>query len=545
MSTNILERTDFTIIVGVKEYELAQPVVESLYPLKANVVIGSGYSSFSQLVNNNILKCPTEIFIFCSHRVRPTVNDIKTLLERIDNGYGLATLYRLACFGFKKELIRRIGFFDERYVIGGWEDNDFYMRLQEANISYYEDESIEYHAGKSLWAHPFGKPKESEVFFYKKWNIDRNLKTIVRNIEEIPLYDIGESDRNIVFKDWNNSHLTKFSEWQNTFRIINSDKYVKNKKILIFGGTGSLGKKLVEIYGKNNDISIFSRDENKHWNMSLHYQNLKFIIGDIREPKSVKNAIIGVQPNIIIIASALKHIDRCEYEVEQAYMTNCLGTINVLDTVRDYHKTLDFLQTVVFISTDKACSPINTYGLTKALAEKAVVEMSYKLQSVTPIKFVSVRYGNVLNSRGSIIEALDNIGKSILPEYKLNHDDMTRFIMTQQESVALINYAIQDAESGDIVVPKLKSMNIKDMIELYALKYNKSVVPGKMRPGEKIHEDLLNELEMRRTVDTPFYYLVKPHYKSHNNDTVFKYSSDVDTISKEQLFLYLSVLELI
>lgn len=279
--------------------------------------------------------------------------------------------------------------------------------------------------------------------------------------------------------------------------------------------------------------------------MSLHHSSLTFILGDIRDPKSVRNAIMQIQPHIIIIAAALKHIDRCEYEVEQAYMTNCLGTINVLDCVKDNYKDLTTLQNVVFISTDKACSPINTYGLTKALAEKAVVEVSRKLQLLSPIKFVSVRYGNVLNSRGSIIEALHNIGKSILPEYKLNHNDMTRFIMTQEESVRLINYAIQESESGDIVVPKLGSMNIKDMIELYAEKYNKGIIPGQMRPGEKIHEDLLNELEMRRTVHTKFYFLVKPPYTLYNNTNVFKYSSNINPITKGYLCDYLNSLELL
>lgn len=542
---NIDNRDDYSIVIGVRDEELANPVIESLKPLNTSVIIGNNIPSFSKLVNDAIMKCNKDIFIFCSHRVRPTKNDIQTLLNRIDEGHGLVTLYRLACFGFKKELIKRIGLFDERYLVGGWEDDDFNIRLKEADISYYEDESITYIKGESLWKHPENKPKKSFEHYRKKWIIDNKLATICRTMGENINYNIGESDSNVVFKKWDESVIKNTSSWLTGYNIIEYKKYIYKKKILIFGGTGSLGKKLVEMYGKGNDISIFSRDENKHWNMCLHYNNLNFILGDIRDSKSVKDAILRTSPDIIIIASALKHIDRCEYEVDQTYMTNSMGVMNVLDVVKYNYKDLVNLESVVFISTDKACSPINTYGMSKALAEKMVVETAYKLRNSSSIKFMSVRYGNVLNSRGSIIEAMDKIGNSIIPEYKLNHPNMTRFIMTQEDSVKLINYAIQDGESGDILIPKAASMKVKDMIELYANKYNKKIVPGKVRPGEKIHEDLINEYESTRCKESGKYYIIKPPYKNYTNGGSYKYSSHLNVITREKLHEYLRNLKLI
>ena len=542
---SIDEREDYTITICVKNEELAIPVMESLKPLKTIVMIGNNAPSFSKLVNDAILRCPTDIFIFCSHRVRPTKNDIQTLLNRIDEGHGLVTLYRLACFGFKKELIKRIGFFDERFLIGGWEDDDFNIRLKEADISYYEDESIEYINGVSLWKHPENKPKQSQIHYKKKWIVDPILGSICRTMSETTNYNIGESDNKIVFKKWEDSIIKDVSAWMIGYKMTEYKKFVCNKKILIFGGTGSLGKKLVEVYGKRNDIYIFSRDENKHWNMCLYYNNLNFILGDIRDSKRVKDAILRTSPDIIIIASALKHIDRCEYEVEQTYMTNSMGTMNVLDTVKMNYKDLVNLDSVVFISTDKACYPINTYGMSKALSEKMVIETAYKLQNTSSIRFMNVRYGNVLNSRGSIIEAMDNIGKSIIPEYKLNDVNMTRFIMTQEDSVRLINYAIEEGESGDTLIPKVLSASIKDMIELYADKYSKRIVPGKIRAGEKIHEDLVNEYESLRSIDNNKYFIIKPPYKNYKNDTSFKYISYSSIISKEHLHEYLSKLNLI
>lgn len=552
-----MDRTDYSIILGVKNRELALPVVKSLHPLKTYIVEGDGYPSFSKLVNDCICACPTEIIIFCSHKVRPTPQDIERLLKLIDDGHGLATLYRFGCFGFKKELIRRVGFMDERYLIGGWEDDDFMIRLKEANISFYQDESIEYIAGDSTWQHPKDKPFVSQQHFKTKWDRDGKLHKMKRMMEEPTMPDksgLGEAQPNVQFKQWSESKIMSMSVWINDFDIVRPEGCIEKKRILIFGGTGSLGNKLVEMYGSLNEIHVFSRDENKHWNMGMVHKDVKFIIGDIRNGDRVLEVVESVSADIVIVASAMKHVDRCEYEVSEAFETNCLGLMNVIKAVR---KT-QCVESVVFVSTDKACSPINTYGLTKGLGEKVMVAAAYKslqkpegtTRGKSP-KFVTVRYGNVLNSRGSIIEVLNNVGQSIVPAYKLTHPDMTRFLMTQEHAVRLIDYALLHGESGDIIIPKLLSMKIKDLVELYADKYKKSIVETGLRPGEKMHEALLNETELCRAIQKDKYFVIKPPFNCSYTQYLpnIRYDSSGrapnSMATKEQLEEALQILQLI
>ena len=186
--------------------------------------------------------------------------------------------------------------------------------------------------------------------------------------------------------------------------------------------------------------------------MSLKYKspNLKFIIGDIRDYNSVENAILREQPHLIIIMAALKHIDRCEYAIHECLQTNCIGPMNVLNTIEKNNDRLVNLEVVVMVSTDKACEPTNVYGMAKALAESAIVEKSLYIKNR---KFVNIRYGNVLNSRGSIIPILHEKGSDPeVKEFTLTHEDMTRFVMTLEQSVQLIEYAAIHGESGDTAV---------------------------------------------------------------------------------------------
>ena len=196
---------NYGITVAVRDPDMAYPVLQSLAPMKANVLIGKDYPSFSKLVNTVISNTKEEIVIFCSHRVRPTPSDVDRILNLLKEGYGLVGLYRLAFFGLKKELIRRIGFMDERFIGGSHEDNDFVIRLNEANIAYYEDESVEYHASGSTW----DSSRTREIYF-SKWNITGNI--ITRLKEEITYdYDLGVNNelQNIetkkLFLPWNNS----------------------------------------------------------------------------------------------------------------------------------------------------------------------------------------------------------------------------------------------------------------------------------------------------------------------------------------------------
>lgn len=315
---------------------------------------------------------------------------------------------------------------------------------------------------------------------------------------------------------------------------------IKNKIIMIFGGSGSLGNALITKYYENNKIINYSRDENKHWLMELKYKtvNLTNIIGDIRDSDKVEQSILRVKPDIIIVAAALKHIDRCEYEINECLDTNIKGIQNVLQTIELNCINLPNFETLCFISTDKACNPVNVYGMSKAICESLVIEKS---KYISDIKFICVRYGNVLNSRGSIIPLLENKSKD--PECKefiLTHPLMTRFIMTLDDSTNLIEYAILNGHSGEIIIPKLNAMYVKDLIELFSEKYGKPYKITKIRPGEKMYETLINDTQSMRCLSTNNFYHILPSYSDNNdNNNAFEYNSNQNVLSKNDLLVYL------
>lgn len=322
---------------------------------------------------------------------------------------------------------------------------------------------------------------------------------------------------------------------------------MKDNIILIFGGSGSLGHKLVDRYLNNNTIYVYSRDESKHWQMSISYKkhpNLHFIIGDIRNFSKVHQSISRFNPDVIIIASALKHIDRCEYETNECISTNLLGTQNVLNVIESLRHDLK-LSKVCFISTDKACSPVNIYGMCKAASECLMIE---KAKYIPNIKFVTVRYGNVLNSRGSIIPKLHEIGKDKqYKKYMITDDRMTRFVMTLDQSVDLIQHALEYGESGDVVIPKLISCKIIDLIEIFSKKYDKPIERGELRPGEKLLESLINETQSMRLIrGKDGYMFIKPPYKNIMVESDVKdYNSKLNPLSKADLKQYLLDLNLL
>lgn len=321
---------------------------------------------------------------------------------------------------------------------------------------------------------------------------------------------------------------------------------IENKKIFIFGGSGSLGNAIIQRYLEKNIIINYSRDECKHWKMGLKYKSdkLNFIIGDIRDYNRVENSIIRENPNIIIIAAALKHIDRCEYAVNECFMTNFMGPNNVLNAVEKNTAVLTNLECVVFVSTDKACSPVNAYGMAKALGEKIIVEKSLHIKN---IKFVCVRYGNVLNSNGSIIPILHEKGlDNQVKEFSLTNGEMTRFVMTLEQSVELIEHAILCAESGDIVIPNLISMKVKDLFEIFSEKYNKPIKIIGLRPGEKMLESLINETYAMSMIKGENHYYIKPFYKNICvQEQGMDYNSTINPLSKPQLKEYLLKLNLL
>lgn len=550
-----------SICVTVKENSMGKQVVDSLHPIPVNVIVGKSIS-FSRMINEVIYaSSSSDILIICSHRVRPKQDDIYKIINKLNEGFGMVALYRLACFGFKMDLIKKIGFFDERFIPAGYEDDDFFFRLQEADIALYEEKCVEYIAGPSLWQQelhtvegiPFKQPITYK-FFIKKWNRDNMKRTITRNLPEQQLCYNLPNVKNITnkFKSWSESVLLE-DNVQKMYHIENNVG-IRDKRILIFGGSGSLGTKFMETYsdnagnsGMNNSLFVFSRDENKHWALSCKetFKDVQFIIGDIRDDNRVREVLLSINPHIVIIASAMKHIDRCEFDVNEALLTNTTGIMNVCNNVFLYENILKKLECVVYISTDKATKPINTYGMTKALSEKIMIEFSKKM-NLSSIKFVITRYGNVLNSRGSLIPKLQETKDSQL---KLTHADMTRFIMTQEEAVALIEYAIIHGLSGETIIPKLTSMKILDVFELFSDLNKKEIVITSIRPGEKLHEELLNEDELRRTFERSEYYILPPSYNLDisKNKIIEKssYSSCDNLLSKEDLKIYLEGLNLL
>ena len=323
---------------------------------------------------------------------------------------------------------------------------------------------------------------------------------------------------------------------------------IENKKIIIFGGTGSLGNALVDRYLSNNIIYLYSRDESKHWKIALdrnHPENLNFIIGDIRNKDKVCQTMIRINPDIIIIAAAMKHIDKCEFETNESIETNLNGTKNILDSIETHKLLLNNLKAICFISTDKACSPVNVYGMCKAISETLIVE---KAKYIKDFKFVAVRYGNVLNSRGSIIPMLHTIGQNEhVKEFKLTDKRMTRFVMTLEQSVDLIEHALLYAESGDIVIPKLISLNVIDLIEIFSEIYNKQIIISGLRPGEKLLESLINETQSSRLkIHNDGWMYIKPSYNNTQyNYDIKDYNSTINPLTKDELKIYLKNLNLI
>lgn len=535
------------IIVGSKSNELAVPVKESLNEYNVNVYDGSKARSFAQLLNEVIyIARDSDIIIFCSHKVRPKDDDIRLIIDKVIDGHGLVMLYKMACFGFRPELFKRIGMFDERFEPAGYEDNDIYIRLMEADISVYEETRVEYVHSRSTWQQELVEVEGVEykqprtfLFYLKKWK-ENSDGTVTRKLMESPLcYNMGKIDRSIKFRCFDESVI---ESWHLFPRGVRNEIKIEKKRWLIIGGTGSLGRKVMDIYGGNNEIYVMSRDENKHWELKDRYKSVRFILGDIRDYEKVNEVINSVSPNIIVMAAALKHIDTCEYELRESLETNTMGTMNVLKSVR--LSKMKCLETVLFVSTDKACYPINTYGMCKALSEKAIVEESLKMWD-SHVKYVNIRYGNVLDSRGSIIPKLREWKGDT---YYLTHPEMTRFLMTQEDSVELMTYAIMRGESGDTIVPKIDAMGIKDLFELYNDMNGgeKKIEITKLRPGEKMHESLLNVNEIRRTilknVDNKRYYIIKPDYNLDNYkfiEGMKSYDSCDALLSKEQLCKYL------
>jgi UDP-N-acetylglucosamine 4,6-dehydratase (inverting) len=286
---------------------------------------------------------------------------------------------------------------------------------------------------------------------------------------------------------------------------------LQNKSILITGGTGSLGKALTKHILENNadirKLIIFSRDEQKQFQMaqeypSSKYPQIRFFIGDIRDKERVKRAFKDV--DYVIHAAAMKHVPIAEYNPEECVKTNIDGARNVIDACLETN-----VERVVALSTDKACAPINLYGATKLASDKLFVAAN-NIKGWNPIRFSVVRYGNVMGSNGSVLPFFINKKKEgFLP---ITDPDMTRFNISLQGGVDMVMHALFNAWGGEIFIPKIPSYRILDVAKAIAPECEHKVVG--IRPGEKVHEEMITPSDSFYTYDLGKYYTILP--ASHN-----------------------------
>jgi FlaA1/EpsC-like NDP-sugar epimerase len=295
-----------------------------------------------------------------------------------------------------------------------------------------------------------------------------------------------------------------------------------NKRILVTGGTGSLGQVLVQRLltgeiGHPRKIIIFSRDEAKQHAMRIEYmhrrsatdeiiyrnfeQLLEFRIGDVRDFHSVSAVLRDV--DVVFNAAALKQVPTCEYYPFEAIQTNVGGAENIVRAIREHRLPVE---TVVGISTDKACKPVNVMGMTKAVQERVFVRANMDCPDT---RFICVRYGNVLASRGSVIPLFQDQIRNGGP-VTITTPEMTRFLLSLDQAVDTIFAALREARRGETYVPRVPSARMVDVASVLISKRPIQIVYSGIRPGEKVHEILVSEEERHRTIERNTYYVILP-----------------------------------
>ena len=282
---------------------------------------------------------------------------------------------------------------------------------------------------------------------------------------------------------------------------------LNNKSVLVTGGTGSFGKAFVRTvlqrFPQIKRLVIFSRDELKQFEMAQlfsprEFPQLRFFIGDVRDAGRLKRAMEGI--DVVVHAAALKQVPAAEYNPFEAIKTNVLGAQNVIEACLDAA-----VQRVVALSTDKAAAPINLYGATKLCSDKLFVAAN-NIKGSRDLRFSVVRYGNVMGSRGSVIPFF--IERRASGELPITDPQMTRFNISLQEGVEMVLWSIENAWGGEILVPKIPSYRITDVAEAVAPAIAKRVVG--IRPGEKLHEEMITASDSPNTVDLGRYFAILP-----------------------------------
>lgn len=313
-------------------------------------------------------------------------------------------------------------------------------------------------------------------------------------------------------------------------------KFLKNKNLLITGGTGSFGNAAVKFLLKNtkiNKLIIFSRDENKQYEMKNTYNNkkLRFFLGDVRDESRLDIALKNV--DYVIHAAALKQVPAAEYNPFECIKTNIYGTqALILSAIKNGVKK------IIGLSTDKACNPVNLYGATKLCAEKLLINAN-QYSDMSKTNFSVVRYGNVIASRGSVVPYFKDLilqGKKKLP---LTHTEMTRFFISLNDAVIFVLEGLKRQFGGEIFIPKMPSIYIRDLIRI--INKNIGVSITGIRYGEKIHEVLCSSDESVNLFENKGYYTIYPAYFKKKKGK--KVSKDFIYSSNSKKFLNLAGVE--
>jgi UDP-N-acetylglucosamine 4,6-dehydratase len=317
-----------------------------------------------------------------------------------------------------------------------------------------------------------------------------------------------------------------------------------DKTVLVTGGTGSFGKKFTETMLRDyhpKKLVIFSRDELKQHEMRVNGfddPSLRYFIGDVRDLDRLRRAFHGI--DIVVHAAALKQVPACEYNPIEAVLTNIVGAKNVIDAALDTG-----VQRVLALSTDKAVNPVNLYGATKLVAEKLFVQAN-AYSGAGPTRFSSVRYGNVVGSRGSVIPIFQEQRKN--GRVTITDSRMTRFWITLEQGVQFVIHAIEQMIGGEVFVPKIPSMSLTDLVS--ALAPDCAVESIGIRPGEKLHEVLVSEDEARHSLELDEMFVIQPthpwwsnahwtHGKSLPDEFRYTSNNNPQLLSKEDLHRFL------
>lgn len=311
---------------------------------------------------------------------------------------------------------------------------------------------------------------------------------------------------------------------------------LNEKSILITGGTGSFGKKFTEVilkrYPDVKRLVIYSRDELKQFEMSQLYPEekfpqVRFFIGDVRDGARFKRACEDI--DVIIHAAALKQVPAAEYNPDECIKTNIVGAQNVIDAALATN-----VKVVVALSTDKAAAPVNLYGATKLVSDKLFIAAN-NIKGKRDLRFSAVRYGNVMGSRGSVIPFFREKAKE--GKLPITHRDMTRFNISLEEGVDMVLWAIENALGGEIFVPKIPSYNIETVAK--AVAPNAKLIDVGIRPGEKLHEEMITESDSYNTIEFDKYFAILPsgvdkqkyinHYNAWEVPVGFKYNSGTNS----------------